>query len=225
MAKKDKQVDSAIINDNIGDYKNSQIKKVFTQRLNQLLSETDELQNAISISSGVSESNLTSYKKGTTEPKITALKGLADYFHVSTDYLLGNNEAKNLDINDMKISQVTGLSSDAIKLLQGLQQSKKTNQPLYSELIDVINDILCTPEFIAVLGDIANYNRSVKRMNEIKKDKGIKEMDQLLGVKDGSLSQEYNVEISQIQPLALFNIQKHFLQIVEVKAKERYDGK
>lgn len=44
---------------------------------------------------GISERAYLTYEFGEREPKISVIQKLADFYHVSTDYLLGREETKN----------------------------------------------------------------------------------------------------------------------------------
>ncbi len=50
---------------------------------------------------GVSQQTVASWEVGRTEPANDALKNIADYFNVSTDYLLGRDDtSKNISLSD-----------------------------------------------------------------------------------------------------------------------------
>ena len=64
----------------------------FPERLNQLRDKRGVSQAAVSKEIGVSRYTIYSYEKGKTEPTLDGLVTLADYFDVTTDYLLGRTD-------------------------------------------------------------------------------------------------------------------------------------
>lgn len=64
-------------------------KKLFTQKLQELIAESGKLQNDICKDLGVSKQKLTKLKLGYNEPSLDEIVMLAKYFNVTTDYLLG----------------------------------------------------------------------------------------------------------------------------------------
>lgn len=91
------------------------------------VSPTTLLTDYLHMSSG----NMTKWKSGNT-PKADTIKKIADYFHVSADYLLGN-EQKN------KPSDKTeSLSQDDIKFLDRLKQLAPGDRDFLSAQIDLL---------------------------------------------------------------------------------------
>lgn len=58
----------------------------------KLLSDRGVTAYQVSKATGISTGSLTDWKKGRSQPKIDKLQKIADYFGVSVDYLLGNEE-------------------------------------------------------------------------------------------------------------------------------------
>ena len=67
---------------------------------------------------GLAVSAVSSYESGTRFPSYDVLVKLAHIFHVSTDYLLGMTNRKNID--------VTGLDDDEIELVYQLVEILKS---------------------------------------------------------------------------------------------------
>ena len=64
----------------------------FPERLKQLRDVRGVSQAAVSKEIGVSRYAIYSYEKGKTAPTLDGLIMLADYFDVTTDYLLGRSD-------------------------------------------------------------------------------------------------------------------------------------
>ena len=68
---------------------------IFAQRLKSLRKETHTKQSQISALLGFGPSAISNYETGRNEPSLNELIKIADYFNVSTDYLVGHSEMKN----------------------------------------------------------------------------------------------------------------------------------
>lgn len=70
---------------------------------------------------GLSKAVVSKYENGLSYPSFDLLLQIADYFHVTTDYLLGVSHGEALDI--------TGLSPSQIDLVQQLiAEFRRSNQ-------------------------------------------------------------------------------------------------
>ena len=61
----------------------------FFERLSLLCKEANTSPNAVARQLSISSGSITAWKNGTM-PRMETLQALADYFHVSADYLIGN---------------------------------------------------------------------------------------------------------------------------------------
>ena len=68
---------------------------IFAKRLKSLRKETHTKQSQISDMLGCGPSAISNYETGRNEPSICELIKIADYFDVSTNYLVGRSEIKN----------------------------------------------------------------------------------------------------------------------------------
>ena len=94
-------------------------------------------QNRISITSFVenslkmSRSNVTKWREGVT-PKSDTVQKIADYFGVTTDYLLGNTDIKNKPATD----KGNELSDDDAQLLKLFNQVPEESKALVVGMIE-----------------------------------------------------------------------------------------
>lgn len=65
---------------------------------------------------GLAVSAISSYESGSRYPSYEALIKLAYMFHVSTDYLLGITDKRNIDVSDLDTEEIELLSQLADKL-------------------------------------------------------------------------------------------------------------
>lgn len=62
--------------------------------LRSLVDHSGKTQKEIALTLGLSQQRFNFYVNGTREPDAEVLVSIADYFHVTTDYLLGRSEQK-----------------------------------------------------------------------------------------------------------------------------------
>ena len=65
---------------------------MFAERLNELQGERNLGRRDVSLATGISKTAYHRYVTGEREPTTSALISLADFFNVSTDYLLGRTD-------------------------------------------------------------------------------------------------------------------------------------
>ena len=69
---------------------------------------------------GVSKQCVSNWENDNVMPSIEMLRKIADYFLVSTDYLLGRTEEKTIDVSDLTDEQIGHISlivSDLSKII------------------------------------------------------------------------------------------------------------
>lgn len=70
------------------------MEKTFANRLMSLRQEKELSQDALAKSLGTSRSAIGMYEQGRREPDLEAIRRIADFFGVSSDYLLGMTNAR-----------------------------------------------------------------------------------------------------------------------------------
>jgi transcriptional regulator with XRE-family HTH domain len=71
------------------------------ERIYNLMKSRKVTAKEVSTETGIAQSSFTDWKNGRSKPGADALKKIADYFDVSTDYLLGRVEDPRLTIVDI----------------------------------------------------------------------------------------------------------------------------
>lgn len=71
--------------------------EIFGKRLKELRSATGKNQEDIANTVGISRARYSHYENNHVEPDIDLIRKIADVFNVTTDYLLGRTNAKNID--------------------------------------------------------------------------------------------------------------------------------
>lgn len=74
---------------------------------------------------GVTRQAISTYALGTSAPDIIKFKAIADFFHVSSDYLLGLSSARTTDTNIQEICKTTALDEKTVNAIMAL-----THKPL-----------------------------------------------------------------------------------------------
>ena len=93
------------------------IKLVIGQRIGELLAQNGILQKDLAKHLGVKPNIISYYFTGERVPNIEMIVKIAQFFNVTTDYLLGLSNVKGHDADFHAISNYTGLSDRAINLL------------------------------------------------------------------------------------------------------------
>lgn len=104
-------------------------------RLRQLLEETGTSQKQLGEAIGVTPQTISLYATNGSKPDWKTIVTIADYFDVSTDWMLGRTDTRSPDTTIQSVCNYTGLSDAAVEILHGLTTAKKT----YTNLRKAIN--------------------------------------------------------------------------------------
>lgn len=107
----------------------------FPTRLRTLREEKGVSQAVLAQKLGISKSTLGLWETGDTLPDAKSLYDLADYFDVSTDYLLCRTETLSMDLGIRYVCEYVGLSEQAIVSLHERKDTIIQNQ-VFSYLIE-----------------------------------------------------------------------------------------
>lgn len=148
-------------------------RKTVGDRINTLLAEQDKSQKSLANKLGVKPNVISYFCKGTRTPNTEQLCIIADFFNVSTDYLLGRSNAQTTDELEREICDYLGLSEKALRAIFGLNL---TSQMIYSNkkglgLIGALNYLLenHSESFCIDLFGLATESQLVFTDNEDKK--------------------------------------------------------
>lgn len=83
----------------------------FGQKLQKLRNDRELTQKQLSKILGIKRALLSNYERGATLPSVRNLVKIADYFNVSTDFLLGRSMAQTSDIVDLTDEQLICLDN------------------------------------------------------------------------------------------------------------------
>jgi len=114
----------------------------FPERLRFLMESDNITQDSLAEYLGIARQSVAQWKDGKTKPDIYFLDKIADFFRVSTDYLLGRTEDFKGDADVMAVEKRLGLSSISQDNLESISYSD-----FYTGGLDVLN-LLLESEFL-----------------------------------------------------------------------------
>ena len=93
----------------------------FATRLRELIDKAGIPQSALAEHIGVTRQAVSTYSLGVSVPDVDKFEGIADFFGVSTEYLLGRTSIKKADASKQAAAEYLGLSEQAVDAICGLQ--------------------------------------------------------------------------------------------------------
>lgn len=129
--------------------------------LRKLMNETKAKRSELAEYIGVSSVAVGQYYNGEALPAIDKLIKIADFFNVSTDYLLGRADVKTTDTNKQKICEYLGLSEETANKILQIKE--------HSSLMQCFNLFMETDSFGSLLLRIDDYlhTRSKKQILQL----------------------------------------------------------
>ncbi len=122
---------------------------VFAERFKKLRLEKKLSLQKVAQDLNVTAQSLSLYEKGQRTINIDLLKRTAEYFKVSSDYLIGISDVATVDTDLKSICEYTGLTEENIILLNALKELKeirkkliKNNEDYVIEYIDIISSLI-----------------------------------------------------------------------------------
>lgn len=193
----------------------------FPKRLRMLLEKTT--QGELAAACNVARQSVAQWKDGNTKPDIYYLGKIADFFNVSTDYLLGRSDTKSADTDIKMICEYTGLDEEVIKQVNELKKlNPDVNQFINNIVLDYRIEELASS--VRELDDkcvaiIERYDQMSVLYNASKFDE-LRELSLKYGM-DGHTIDKINsgsdfeiVDKDSYVDLILFQIQKCFIDMV-----------
>lgn len=127
--------------------------KPFAQRLRVLIGESGKSHAEIAQHFGVSRQGVGKWANGETTPDIETIVNIAEYFGISTDYLLGRTDIKSPDTTKQAVCNYLDLSESSLFILKAIgsinMHKKSANindwviQNILPEICFDISEILC----------------------------------------------------------------------------------
>ena len=128
---------------------------IFPTRLRELVHQNHVTQQTVATAVGKSRQTISYYQDGTVSPDWKTIVNLADFFGVSTDYLLGLSDVSSSSIEVQAVCDFTGLSEKSIIYLHRLENN--LIYPPHSERLSILDYLLSMREFDDFLTQIEKY--------------------------------------------------------------------
>lgn len=128
-----------------------ELKTTIAARLQKILECSGKRQKDLAAYLGVPDNTISYFVSGKRTPNIEQIVKIAEYFSVSTDYLLGLSDVETTDINIKAICDYTGLSEEAISTLHFVKRWK--NFVFLNDFICEFNSFDVIDEYIESLDD------------------------------------------------------------------------
>lgn len=119
--------------------------KAFPTTLRNLIADHGITHQTLADQLGKSRQAISYYCDGSSSPDWETIVEIANYFSVSTDYLLGITDVKSPNTNTQAICSATGLSEQAICYLQTLSVTR--NLPPRSNRLKILSALLEQKQF------------------------------------------------------------------------------
>lgn len=91
-------------------------------RIKQLRENRGPIQEILASELGITQQMLSKYERDVLCIKVDVLKRIAEYFNVTTDYLLGVSEVKRDLQGQMKVNKTLDTYYDLIEIYKGLDE-------------------------------------------------------------------------------------------------------
>jgi len=200
----------------------------FAERLSELMDARGVSQAQVGKAIGAQRQTVSLYKLGQSKPDIESLAKLAQFFGVTSDYLIGLSDVQCPDIDTRAIADKTGLSEGALEFLAREKASFEDMDFPKGYISSSLNitRILTHPAFSEVLHCIDNaqaYSWLAAKRKELHALMGKERLYKIHGITD---SQELGIEeeawltgsavIDGEDAVALeeYNAAKHMNQII-----------
>ncbi|WP_313430894.1 helix-turn-helix domain-containing protein [Siminovitchia terrae] len=102
---------------------------------------------------GITRPAYTAYERGTRQPDYEILQKLADFFEVSTDYLLGRTDSKENNNKILVAGQEVTLSPEELKLFEELKKHPVMFHDLASDPEKKIKELIKLYKMKKILED------------------------------------------------------------------------
>lgn len=142
---------------------------IIGDRIGILLIERGIKQKELAQRIGVADNIISYFVKGTRTPNMQQTVDIADFFDVSTDYLLGRTDIRTADVQIKQICKITGLSEKAYKTLRGAKDLSNHTWDVSSSAYNCFLDMIEEDYYFRMCVFLSNAIAEIKRINSYKK--------------------------------------------------------
>lgn len=200
-------------------------RKIIGHRINELLAINDVKQKELAAHLSVSDNIVSYFVKGARVPNTEQIIKIANFFNVSSDYLLGLSDAKTTDTDLKMIVDYTGLSEESASNLHNAAQTQ-----FWHEKLSFINALILNDELLLVY---CKYLESLAVCSALEERNTDVDLTQLINGDYALLADlnahnpdnlDYGIyfdEITTTQPYILYEIEQQFLKFIKERARIR----
>lgn len=98
------------------------VDKLLPKRLKEIRTEKEKTQQEIANYLGITRPAYTAYESGNRQPDYETLQRLADFFNVTTDFLLGRTDTRNETTPEQKIKNALSGDPELSEFWESLSQ-------------------------------------------------------------------------------------------------------
>ena len=145
----------------------NELSKVIGNQINTLLGVQHRKQKELANYLGVTDNTISYFCSGKRTPNTAQIGLIADFFNVSSDYLLGRTDAWTTDKDLKFVCEYTGLSEAAIN------HFFRSDTALHSRMVDFLNVLAKSKagslKLESLMGNLAEYklaNMKIRQLNE-----------------------------------------------------------
>lgn len=112
---------------------------IFAERFRNLMYDTKTKQAELAGELGVTRQAISTYMDGSASPNLEKFKKICEIFKVSSDYMLGLSNSNSLVTEERNCSDMTGLNTNSIQVLNYFNTSECEKEQI---IIMLLNKIL-----------------------------------------------------------------------------------
>lgn len=197
MKKKEKDVNEKFLKDTLND----RLSDLIAEKKKQGISQRTQADNI-----NIDVSSLSNYANGKQLPTAEILFKIAKYYNCSMDYLLGINNIRNIDCEEIAISKKLGLSEKSIEKLKKYHEDYFFKDFQYMQLINFLIENLTYDDLKIFDRFLFSKDKNFEMWNK-------EECHQSKSISICSNLGKYKVKIQDIQKILLLDIQEIFINL------------
>ena len=134
--------------------------EVFPRRLRQLIEQRQTTQQDLASALGRTRQMIGYYADGSSVPPLDTIVAICEYFHVSSDWLLGLTDTQSPAPSARSAQEYTGLSETALSTLSSETSAPDSKRPLsLGAYRNIVSGLLESTDFYEFCCDLYNYEK------------------------------------------------------------------
>lgn len=177
---------------------------IFPSKLSEIMKERQVSQEKLASALGVKRQTVSLYKTGQSSPNAEQLRKIAEFFGVSSDWLLGLSNEKEMNGDLAQAARYTGLPANSIKRLHELSTASNVHPKSLLLVVDRIltdraDDFITWVWRAAMAGCCHKTGLEMAELSEIRRDADIR----LVEAANSGVSKTIEVAIDEYEMLCI----------------------